>query len=241
MSSSLVIAEVEKPSAGKNAPPKPRFDDPARIKQLIAKGKHRNLVGNLWDAHGQLQFDLLVAAGMLPKHKVLDLGCGALRAGVKIAAYLEENHYYGIDPRLPMINVGFAQELRRTKLSRDNLFCSNLYKHARLEHETIDFGLCIAMMTHYEFNMVRIMLENSEIYFKSGAKLFVSYLELPEGEPFARPYTNAAQTRSTGHKPQYHYYRRDMEYAAQGTGWTPHYVGDWNDPNGQKLIRYEKA
>lgn len=241
MSSSLMTAEVEKPGAAKPAAPKLRFDDPVRIKDLISKGKHRNLVGNLWEAHGQLQFDLLIAAGMLPKHKVLDLGCGALRAGVKIAAYLEENHYYGIDPRLPMINVGFAQELRRTKLSRDNLFCSNIYEHGRLEPETIDFGLCIAMMTHYDFNIVRIMLENSEKYFKPGAKLFVSYLELPEGEKFAQPHVNNAQSRSAGHKPAYHYYRRDMEYAAVGTGWTPHYVGDWNEPNGQKLMRYEKA
>jgi len=239
MTPPIVLAEPEK-AAKPVAAPKLRFDDPARIKELIAKGKHRNLVGNLWETHGQLQFDLLIAAGMLPKHRVLDLGCGCLRAGVKIAAYLEENHYYGIDPRLPLLNIGFSQELRRIKLSRDNLFCSSIYEHGRLEPETIDYGLCISVLTHSEFNHIRIMLENSAKYFKPKAKLFVSFLELPEGEPFTPAYTNAAQTRSFGSKPQFHYYLRDMEYAAQGTGWTPHYVGDWNEPNGQALIRYEK-
>ena len=50
-----------------------------------------------WLALGKMQFDYLVEHGLRPEHRMLEIGCGNLRAGWRFIAYLEAGHYYGID------------------------------------------------------------------------------------------------------------------------------------------------
>ena len=50
-----------------------------------------------WLALGRMQFDYLVKHGLRPEHRLLEIGCGNLRAGRLFIDYLEPGHYYGID------------------------------------------------------------------------------------------------------------------------------------------------
>ena len=50
---------------------------------------HREAVGGLWDEMGRLQFDFLVAQGLQPHHKMLDIGCGSMRGGRHFVNHLE--------------------------------------------------------------------------------------------------------------------------------------------------------
>jgi SAM-dependent methyltransferase len=50
-----------------------------------------------WLTIGQLQFDYLMGHGLKPEHKILDIGCGNLRAGRLFIDYLDAGNYYGID------------------------------------------------------------------------------------------------------------------------------------------------
>jgi SAM-dependent methyltransferase len=50
-----------------------------------------------WLALGQLQFDYLVRHGLRPQHRMLEIGCGNLRAGRLFIDHLQPGHYYGID------------------------------------------------------------------------------------------------------------------------------------------------
>jgi SAM-dependent methyltransferase len=50
-----------------------------------------------WLALGQMQFDYLVGHGFKPADKMLEIGCGNLRAGRLFIDYLDAGHYYGID------------------------------------------------------------------------------------------------------------------------------------------------
>ncbi|MFI6499176.1 class I SAM-dependent methyltransferase [Nonomuraea typhae] len=50
-----------------------------------------------WMAMGQMQFEYLVEHGLQPGHRMLEIGCGNLRAGHWFIAYLEPGHYYGLD------------------------------------------------------------------------------------------------------------------------------------------------
>jgi SAM-dependent methyltransferase len=50
-----------------------------------------------WLALGQMQFDYLVEHGLKPSHRMLDIGCGNLRAGWRFIDYLDTGGYYGID------------------------------------------------------------------------------------------------------------------------------------------------
>jgi SAM-dependent methyltransferase len=50
-----------------------------------------------WRKRGRRQFDYLVANGLSPQHRMLDIGCGNLRAGRRFINYLDAGNYWGID------------------------------------------------------------------------------------------------------------------------------------------------
>ncbi|MDP9841786.1 class I SAM-dependent DNA methyltransferase [Streptosporangium lutulentum] len=50
-----------------------------------------------WLALGQMQFDYLERHGLRPEHRMLEIGCGNLRAGRLFIDYLDTGNYYGID------------------------------------------------------------------------------------------------------------------------------------------------
>ena len=50
---------------------------------------HRRYVGGHWEALGALQLDLLRREGLRPSHRLVDVACGALRAGVHLIPWLD--------------------------------------------------------------------------------------------------------------------------------------------------------
>jgi len=50
-----------------------------------------------WLKIGQMQFDYLVSHGLKPGMRMLEIGCGNLRAGRLFIGYLDAGDYYGID------------------------------------------------------------------------------------------------------------------------------------------------
>jgi SAM-dependent methyltransferase len=50
-----------------------------------------------WIEFGQMQFDYLLGHGLKPGDRVLEIGCGNLRAGRLLIDYLDTGNYYGID------------------------------------------------------------------------------------------------------------------------------------------------
>ncbi|MGP3927560.1 class I SAM-dependent methyltransferase [Streptomyces sp. 8N616] len=50
-----------------------------------------------WLALGAMQFEYLLGHGLRPEHRMLEIGCGNLRAGWRFIEYLQPGHYYGVD------------------------------------------------------------------------------------------------------------------------------------------------
>lgn len=74
-----------------------RFYDKPAIELQVKAGRHRDVIGGLWEEIGQLQLDFLRSRGLRSNHRIVDIGCGSLRAGVKLVAYLDPGNYYGTD------------------------------------------------------------------------------------------------------------------------------------------------
>jgi len=72
----------------------------AVMQDTVAQGAAR-AVGNsdrkAWREGGQRQFDYLRSHGLRPDSRLLEIGCGNLRAGWLLIDYLEPGGYYGID------------------------------------------------------------------------------------------------------------------------------------------------
>ncbi|MGO9080118.1 MAG: class I SAM-dependent DNA methyltransferase [Streptosporangiaceae bacterium] len=67
--------------------------DAARSREAAVGSKTRES----WLKLGQLQFDYLMGHGLKPSSRMLEIGCGNLRAGRLFIDYLDPGHYYGID------------------------------------------------------------------------------------------------------------------------------------------------
>jgi SAM-dependent methyltransferase len=58
----------------------------------VGSGTHES-----WMKIGQMQFDYLAGHGLKPGDRMLEIGCGNLRAGRLFIGYLDAGNYYGID------------------------------------------------------------------------------------------------------------------------------------------------
>jgi SAM-dependent methyltransferase len=66
-----------------------------------------------YDLIAGIQFSLLLAAGLRETHRLVDVGCGSLRAGRLLIPYLRPGHYCGLDPNRWLIEEGIRRELGR--------------------------------------------------------------------------------------------------------------------------------
>ena len=86
-----------------------------RIKLLTRTRQERRhaMVGpaDLWKMKRDFQIQFLKAMNLTPQHYLLDLGCGTLRGGMPIIAYLQDGHYFGVESRAEALDEG-RKELR---------------------------------------------------------------------------------------------------------------------------------
>lgn len=94
-----------------------------------------------WLALGQMQFDYLTGHGLRPDQRMLDIGCGNLRAGWRFIEYLEPGGYYGID-----ISPDILVHAKRTLVERG--------LQAKLPHLTITNDLTLDFLPDEHFDVV---------------------------------------------------------------------------------------
>ncbi|MFN0113757.1 MAG: methyltransferase [Paracoccaceae bacterium] len=91
-------------------PPSP-YLAPGFYDSALAKGRHRDIVGGRWGETGRAQVRLLRAAGLQPRHRLLDIGCGSLRLGHLAVPFLDPGHYWGTDASAALMRRGREAEL----------------------------------------------------------------------------------------------------------------------------------
>lgn len=63
------------------------------------------------DRSGESVINLLKELGLLPKHRLLDFGCGPLRIGRWLIPYLDKDRYFGIEPNLWLVEMARLEEV----------------------------------------------------------------------------------------------------------------------------------
>jgi len=81
-----------------------------------------------------MQFNLLTGLGLRDYHKLLDIGCGSLRAGRLFIPFLNKGCYYGIEPEKWLLKEGIRKNvgrslisLRRPQFSHDTNFSFGVF------------------------------------------------------------------------------------------------------------------
>jgi SAM-dependent methyltransferase len=220
----------------------PYYDDEG-VRSEVERGRHRELIGGMWDEIGRLQIDFLRTQGLAPTDRLLDVGCGSLRAGVHFVRYLESGNYFGIDMHGPLLDAGYELEIVPAGLA-DRLPRSNLQVSRDFEARfaaPIDVALAMSVFTHLPLNHLRLSLERLEDVVRVGGRFFATFFEVPAGHPYGQPYRQDPGDIVTGPvSDPYHYRRSDIVHAADGTRWTASIHGAWGHPRNQQMAVFER-
>lgn len=203
----------------------------------IAAGEHRKFVGGLWNEIGALQFNFLLKEGLLPSHKLVDIGCGALRCGIPIIRYLDEGNYYGLDINASLIEAG------KSEIAKEGLTakCPTLLVNDRFELSCFavlfDYAIAQSLFTHLDRELIRRCLIESRKVLTSRGKLFCTFFQAPEPK----------HGRPLRHKPggvvtyfdrdPFHYSFSEIEALAKSAGFLSCLRGQWEHPRDLRMIQ----
>lgn len=214
------------------------YYDLDEVARGVKAGEHRHLIGGLWDEMGERQLDYLIARGMRPHHRLLDIGCGALRLGVRAIAWLEPGRYFGTDLSQALIDAGYEAELDdrlRARAPRSHFAVNADFDFGFLP-EPVDFAIAQSVFTHLPLNHLRRCLGRLKGGMAPGAQALFTYFECPDDADLFAPVVQApAGVVTHDVRDPYHYRLSDLSWAAAETGWGFEPIGDWGHPRGQRI------
>jgi SAM-dependent methyltransferase len=190
---------------------------PGFYDDALARGRHRDIVGGRWDETGRVQMLVLREAGLLPHHRLLDIGCGSLRLGVKAVPYLNPGHYWGTDASAALMRRGWEVELT----DKDRLPLSQLVEDADFGlpgiPPDIDMAIAFGVFTHLPAASLDTCLAALRRRLpRLQAFLFTVFLA-PGGPP-PRPHRQADGVVTHPDRPPYHRPAAEVIAAAARAG-----------------------
>jgi hypothetical protein len=196
------------------------YDDIEGVARQVKDGKHRTLIGDRWEEIGRLQFEYLRGNGLHPGARLVDIGCGALRGGVHFVSYLDAGNYFGIDSNQSLIDAGYEKELLplglTAKLPRAQLVCSGQFDFGAFPCG-FEFALAQSLFTHLPLNHLRLCLTRLAPKMRGGGRFFATFFLMPDDHAAGVPLRHEiGGVTSFDWRDPYHYYVRDLAYAAQG-------------------------
>lgn len=149
----------------------------ARTDALVEIDKAK-AIGGMWEDMGKHQLAFLVDQGLRPGHRILDIGCGTLRAGRLLIAYLEPASYFGFDISQNAIQA--ATELVETEglsLKNPDLRVNEgkdlkFYTYQGL---TFDFLIAQSVFSHLQKLQIRECFQHIGSIMHSGSAFFFTY------------------------------------------------------------------
>lgn len=194
---------------------------------------HRSYVGGRWAEIGRLQFDFLVKNGLRPHHYLLDIACGSLRAGVHFIPYLDPGHYLGIDKEADLIRAGVEHELtpEQREIKKPQLVTSGSFAFDEFESSP-DFAMAQSLFTHVPAEVIADCIQKLRAVISPEGTFYATFFETE------KPVLNPEVAHDHG---KFEYTRQEMEAFGTHGGWRAEYIGEWNHPRGQVIVRYRPA
>jgi cyclopropane fatty-acyl-phospholipid synthase-like methyltransferase len=209
----------------------------------IASGEHRQFVGGMWEEIGRQQFDFLKKMGLMPGHRLMDIGCGCMRAGVYFVPYLESRNYYGIDINASLIEAGRKELLKNPANAdkRPDLRVSDQFDLAQFGVQ-FDYALAASVFTHLYANHIGRCLVQVKKTLAPGGKFFATFFLAPR-PLHLEPIDWGEPGRIVTHfdRDPFHYSLAEMEMLAGYAGLSVEYIGDWAHPRHQKMLCFKGA
>ncbi len=205
----------------------------------IRRGEHRTMVGAMWDDIGRLQFEFLREQGLEPSHRLLDVGCGALRGGVHFVRYLDPDRYCGLDANESLIEAGHHELATAGLADRGaRLVADGDFDVARFG-ERFDMAIAVSLVTHLYANHVQACLARVARVLAPGGRFYVTFFEAPHAAHLA-PITHAPGEITTHYaNDPFHQSFDELATLAARAGLRATRIGDFGHPRGQRMAVFQ--
>jgi SAM-dependent methyltransferase len=129
-----------------------------------------------YDFMGATQFRLLCTLGLRANHRVLDFGCGSLRAGRLLISYLDRGCYHGIEPNRWLIDESVEKQIGRDvlKLKQPRFYHNENFDTSVFASE-FDFIVAQSIFSHTGRDLVMTGLENFRRVLASDGIIAVTF------------------------------------------------------------------
>lgn len=201
----------------------------------IANNIHRGFIGGMWAKLGKLQLDFLIAQGLRPNHKLLDIGCGCLRGGLHFIKYLDASNYYGVDVNRSLIEAGVI-EIEKEKLmaKQPTLLVDNHFRLDKLG-EKFDYMLSVSLFTHLPMNIIIRCLAKARNELKPEGIYCATFFEAPYSVHLDKITHDPGGIVTAYDADPFHYSFEELSWMGSVSGLDTRLIGDWNHPRNQKM------
>ncbi len=129
-----------------------------------------------WDLRGAFQLHFLRLMGLLPWHRLIDAGCGPIRAGAHFIRYLDHGSYFGLDYNADFIGAATriveADPALRAKEPR--LRCVDDFDMAFVG-QPVDYALAFSVLNHANPALVASFFRNLATVSHPATRTFVTH------------------------------------------------------------------
>lgn len=160
-----------------------KYNFKSEIDSRFIAEEHHHFYGKPW-CLGRDQFNYLKNLGLKPRDYFLDLGCGALRAGIWLIDFLAPSRYFGIDAHLKSLEAAVYYEIPLHNLEKKypRILWDNSFSIAHFGIQ-FDWILAHSLFIHLAPEEIDIALKNiASNLNKDGCLVFNGVLPLPEKE-----------------------------------------------------------
>jgi SAM-dependent methyltransferase len=144
----------------------------------VRDGRYKRMLGGgekAWDARGAAQLDFLRAMGLQPSSRLLDIGCGPLRAGTHFISFLDPGCYSGFDFNSSFVQLA-EQAVDEHSLSAKRPRIALVQDFAVAgQFADNDFGIAFSVLQHCVERDRKLFFRNIAAAFRDGASLFVTH------------------------------------------------------------------
>ena len=131
-----------------------------------------------YDFMGATQFRLLCSLGLRATHRVLDFGCGSLRAGRFLLTYLDPGGYWGVEPHRWLIAEGLREQLGEeiVRIKRPTFDHNNRFE---VEHLNTTFHYVVAqsIFSHTGLDVARRCLRRFTAVLEPRGLIVATFIE----------------------------------------------------------------
>lgn len=211
------------------------YDDKDLMDAAARNGRHREVIGGLWDVIGPLQMDYLKASGLMPDARLLDIGCGSLRLGTLAVDYLKPGNYFGTDINESLIAAGYEHEIRdKTRLPRTNLVVDTGFHFPDMPRDMTHAMAC-SVFTHLPMNHLRRCLLQLGAKFPRLQTFHFTVFLAPSRDASVLPVAQAGGIVSHDTSDPYHYLAEEIGFLCDLCGFNSR-IMDWNHPRNQMMV-----